>query len=88
MPQEELTVKFFMNGNGAALIRNSVDFGRLINSWMADRGLYQAQRERFLKLRYEDYPTVVAEELVNLAQEVSGTSLQPGPFPPKVRKAR
>ncbi len=86
MPQEELTVKFFRNGDGAALISNATDFSRLIDSWMADRGNYERQRQNFLKLRYEENPTVVIEELVDLAQQASGTALKPGPFPPKPRK--
>jgi processive 1,2-diacylglycerol beta-glucosyltransferase len=86
MPQEELTVKFFRNGDGAALINNAADFGRLISSWMENRGSYERLRENFLKLRYEEDPTVVIQELVDLAQEASGTKLLPGPFPPKPRK--
>jgi processive 1,2-diacylglycerol beta-glucosyltransferase len=88
MPQEELTVKFFRNGGGAELISNATDFGLVINSWMTDRGNYDRLRERFLKLRYEENPTVVIEELVDLAQEASGTAIKPGPFPPKPRKGR
>ena len=88
MPQEELTVKFFRNGDGAALISNATGFGRLINSWMKNRGVYGRLRENFLKLRYEENPTVVIEELVDLAQQASGTSLKPGQFPPKPRKTR
>ncbi len=87
MPQEELTVKFFRNGGGAAIIGNAGDFGELIDSWMRDRSNYERLRANFLRLRYEEDPTVVVTELVDLAQEVSGTSLQPGPFPPKPRKA-
>ncbi|HVT71796.1 MAG TPA: glycosyltransferase [Lacunisphaera sp.] len=87
MPQEELTVKFFRNGGGAELVANGPEFGRLINSWMSDRSRYDELRDRFLRLRYEENPTVLIEEMVNLAQEVSGTALKPGAFPPKPRKA-
>ena len=86
MPQEELTVKFFRNGDGAELISNAADLGRIIEAWMADRGSYDSLRGRFLKLRYEEDPTVVIKELIDLAQEVAGTSIEPGPFPPKPRK--
>jgi processive 1,2-diacylglycerol beta-glucosyltransferase len=88
MPQEELTVKFFRNGEGAALVGNPAEFGRLIDSWMADRGVYDRLRANFLKLRYEEDTTVLITELVDLAQQASGTALKPGPFPPKPRKAR
>ncbi|MDB6114779.1 MAG: ugtP 1 [Lacunisphaera sp.] len=86
MPQEELTVKFFRNGDGAALIANADDFARLVGSWMKDRRAYGQLRDNFLKLRYEENPTVVVQELVDLAQEVSDTKLQPGPFPPRPRR--
>jgi processive 1,2-diacylglycerol beta-glucosyltransferase len=86
MPQEELTVKFFHRGAGVELITNAADFGHLIHDWMADRGRYERLRENFLKLRYEETPAVLIAELVDLAQEVTGTSIKPGPFPPKPRK--
>lgn len=86
MPQESLTVKFFSRGAGVELIRQAEDLGRIIGRWMADRSAYLQLRENFLKLRYEEDPTVVITELVNLAQEVSHTNYQPGPFPPKPRK--
>jgi processive 1,2-diacylglycerol beta-glucosyltransferase len=86
MPQEELTVKFFRNGDGAELIANAVDFEAVIASWMGDRDNYERLRANFLKLRYEEDPTTVIRELVDLAQEASGTHLQAGPFPPKPRK--
>jgi processive 1,2-diacylglycerol beta-glucosyltransferase len=87
MPQEELTVKFFNRGAGVALIHNAADFGRIIGGWLADRARYDRFRDNFLKLRYEEDPTLVITELVNLAQEASGTHYQPGPFPPKPRLA-
>lgn len=36
-------------------------------------------------MRYEEPPIVIIEELINLAQGVSGTQLKPGPFPLKPR---
>lgn len=87
MPQEALTVKFFQRGAGTELIAGAQDFARIIERWMGDRREYKRMRADFLKLRYEENPIVVIEELVDLAQEVSGTRLKPGPFPPKPRKA-
>ena len=86
MPQEELTVKYFRNGSGAELIGNAADFERVISSWMENRRSYDRLRANFLKLRYDEDPTLVVRELVDLAQEASGTALAPGPFPPKPRK--
>lgn len=87
MPQESLTVKFFKNGAGAELIEHPLDLGRIIEGWMIYPESYHRYRNDFLRLRYEEDPTMVITELVNLAQEVSHTSYQPGPFPPKPRKA-
>jgi processive 1,2-diacylglycerol beta-glucosyltransferase len=86
MPQEELTVKYFRNGAGAELIGNAADFGRVLDTWMDTPRSYDRLRANFLKLRYDEDPTLVIRELVDLAQEASGTELQPGPFPPKPRK--
>jgi processive 1,2-diacylglycerol beta-glucosyltransferase len=87
MPQEALTVKFFQRGAGVALIANATDFAAVIDRWMQDRREYKRMRADFLKLRYEENPVGVIEELVDLAQQASGTKLKPGPFPPKPRKA-
>jgi len=86
MPQEELTVKFFQRGAEVPRIGNAADFGRLIDSWMSYPPGYERLRDKFLQLRYEEDPTIVIRELVDLAQEASHTALQPGPFPPKARK--
>ncbi|MBL9216642.1 MAG: glycosyltransferase [Opitutaceae bacterium] len=86
MPQEKLTVKFFRNGAGMDLIASAADFGRIIDGWMADRATYERRRQSFLNLRYEEDPTLVIRELVDLAQEAAGTALPAGPFPPRPRK--
>jgi processive 1,2-diacylglycerol beta-glucosyltransferase len=86
MPQEELTVKFFRNAEGAELIRDADDFAAIIAAWMEQPETYRALRERFLALRYDEDPTVVVTELVELAQQASGTQLTPRPFPPPQRK--
>ncbi|MSU18530.1 MAG: glycosyltransferase [Lacunisphaera sp.] len=83
MPQEELTVKFFQRGAGVERINNAADFETIIAAWMADRSVYDRLRHNFLKLRYEETPTVLITELVDLAQQVAGTSIKPRPFSPK-----
>ena len=88
MPQEELTWKFFQRGADVQRIANAAEFGRLIESWMSYPPTYESLRARFLQLRYDENPTVVIQELVDLAQEASGTKLKPGAFPPKVRQSR
>jgi processive 1,2-diacylglycerol beta-glucosyltransferase len=83
MPQEKLTWKFFHNGAGAEKVENAGDFAELIDRWMSQPSEYEQYRDRFLSLRYEEDPTVVVEELVNLAGEAAGVSLKKLPFPPK-----
>jgi processive 1,2-diacylglycerol beta-glucosyltransferase len=82
MPQEQLTWKFFRNGAASEKIENVADFARLIDTWMTQPDAYQAARENFLKLRYVEDPTVLIDELVNLANEVARAKLKRRVFPP------
>lgn len=82
MPQESLTWKFFRNGAGSEKIESGPDFARLVDRWMADPGAFAAAREKFLRLRYEENPTVLIDELVALANAVAGVRLARQPFPP------
>jgi len=82
MPQESLTWKFFRNGAHSEKIERVGDFTRLIDQWMADPASYAAYLKAFLQLRYEEDPTVVIDELVELAGEVNGPKLARRPFPP------
>jgi processive 1,2-diacylglycerol beta-glucosyltransferase len=83
MPQEELTWKFFRNGAACEKIENAADFARLIDTWLADPAAYARVRENFLKLRYEEDPTILIDELVALANEAAGEKpLKRRPFPP------
>jgi processive 1,2-diacylglycerol beta-glucosyltransferase len=82
MPQEELTWKFFHNGAGSELIESATDFAAIINRWMAQPAEYARARQRFLALRYEEDPTLLIDELVDLANEVAQLPLTRQPFPP------
>jgi len=83
MPQEELTWKFFRNGANSPKIEDASDFAHLIDDWMANPAVYAAVRENFLKLRYEEDPTILIDELVALANEAAGEkTLRRRPFPP------
>lgn len=82
MPQEELTWKFFRNGAASAKVEGEADFAHLIDRWMRDPTGYATARENFLKLRYEEDPTLLIEEVVGLANEVAPIKLQSLPFPP------
>ena len=82
MPQERLTWKFFRNGAASEKIENAADFARIIDRWMGDQAAYAGVRENFLKLRYEEDPTVLIDELVALGNEVGHAKLKRRPFPP------
>jgi processive 1,2-diacylglycerol beta-glucosyltransferase len=82
MPQEELTWKFFRNGAGCPKVESAVDFEKLVDSWMTKYATYRRLRDDFLKLRYEEDPTTVIDEVVGLANEVAGVSLTRAVFPP------
>lgn len=82
MPQESLTVKYFRNGGGAAIIEKAADFKALIDEWMADPASYEALKENFLRLRYDENPVVLIDEIVGLAQDVAGVKIRRRPWPP------
>ena len=82
MPQEQLTWKFFRNGGGSEKIENPADFQRLIGAWLTRPEAYARVRENFLKLRYEEDPTLLIDELIGLGNEVAGAPLRRRPFPP------
>ena len=82
MPQERLTWKFFRNGAACEKIEDPADFTRIIDTWMSDPGSYAQVRSHFLRLRHEEDPTIVIEELVGLANAVAGAPLRRRPFPP------
>jgi len=82
MPQERLTWKFFRNGAASEKIEDAADFARIIDRWMANAETYGHVRENFLKLRYEEDPTVIIDEVVALANEVARAKLKRRVFPP------
>lgn len=83
MPQERLTWKFFRNGADSPKIETVNDFRVIINRWMADPQRYLDARKAFLELRYVEDPTLVIDELVELANEVAGINLPRQKFPPE-----
>lgn len=80
MPQEKLTWKFFRNGGAAEKIESAAEFSALLDRWMADPAIFARERENFLKLRYEEDPTIVIDELVGLAAQAAGVELTRYPF--------
>jgi processive 1,2-diacylglycerol beta-glucosyltransferase len=80
MPQERLTWKFFRNGAGSEKIESAEDFERILIAWMQDRRRFDDYRRAFLGLRYEEDPTLLIDEIVNLAAEAAGVRLERRPF--------
>jgi processive 1,2-diacylglycerol beta-glucosyltransferase len=71
MPQEELTWKYLRNAAASEKIENGADFERLIELWMREPSTYIQMVENFMKLRYEEDPTILIDEVVALAASVS-----------------
>jgi len=82
MPQERLTWKFFHNGAASETIETAAEFAAIISRWIRDPEAYRAARKDFLDLRYDEDPTLLIDEIVELANEVEGATLDRKPFPP------
>lgn len=82
MPQEELTWKFFRNGASSPKIERASDFAAIIGRWLEDPKTYDIAYQNFLHLRYEEDPTLLIDEVVNLANQVAGAKLRRQAFPP------
>jgi processive 1,2-diacylglycerol beta-glucosyltransferase len=80
MPQEKLTWKFFHNGAASHKIENAREFSEILDEWIERPHTYAAEREKFLRLRYEEDPTILIDELVNLANEPVNAKLRRRPF--------
>jgi len=48
---------------------------------MADPASYARSRKNFLRLRYEEDPTILIDELVQLAEQAAGVGITRYPFP-------
>ena len=81
MPQEELTWKFFRNGANSPKIGSAAEFAALLDKWMDEPAAYPKVREQFVRLRYEEDPTIVIDELVGLANATQRVKLRRLTFP-------
>ena len=82
MPQEELTWKYLRNGAASDKIESGRDFERIIGAWLSDPEAYIRMRDNFLRLRSEEDPTTLIDELVGLAASVSEEKPVRLPFRP------
>jgi len=81
MPQEELTWKYLRNGAASDKVESAADFERIIGAWLSDPTVYARVRQNFLRLRYEEDPTILIGELVGLANEAAKAEITARPFP-------
>lgn len=83
MPQEKLTWKYFRVGAQSPKIESAAEFRALMERWLGSPETYVEAREAFLRLQYHEDPTIVIEELVELARDAAGVGpLRRWPFPP------
>jgi len=75
MPQERLTVKFFTQDEASEVISRPGDLERLLKRWSDHPSDFRTLKERFCNLRYDEDPTLVIKELVELAREAATTKV-------------
>lgn len=70
MPQELLTIKYFLQKRAAIKMTVPADLRRALEHWRRDFSHYEELRTRFIALRFEEEPSHLIHELVALAREV------------------
>ena len=75
MPQERLTVKFFTQDNASEVITKAEDLERILRGWLENPVSYREMKDRFCSLRYDEDPTLVIKELVELAQAAATATI-------------
>lgn len=81
MPQEKLTWKFFRNGARSQKIETATEFEPVIDNWMGDLGSFERYRADFVAMQYPNDQTELIEDIIELAEEVSGTKAPRFSFP-------
>lgn len=69
MPQEKLTVKYFMQDNAAAKVTTPKEFESLLMKWSRFPERFRALRRRFKTMKFQDRPSEAIYDLVDLAHE-------------------
>ncbi len=69
MPQEKLTVKYFLQDRAAALVSKASDLDKLLMSWSRFPDQFGELKKRFRAMRFKDRPSEVIYDLVDLAHE-------------------
>jgi processive 1,2-diacylglycerol beta-glucosyltransferase len=71
MPQEKLTVKYFMQDDAAVKVSTAEDFEALLADWFRSSGKFTELKRRFSKMRFKDDPRDTVRLLVELAREAA-----------------
>ena len=74
MPQERLTLRYFLKHRAAELIRNEREFEEKIRRWVNFSGDYLECRNNILSLRRDDSPEVMVQNLVGSSLRIYGNS--------------
>jgi len=69
MPQEKLTVKYFLQDDAAEIISNSSDLEKLLMNWSRFPNRFSQLKNRFKRMRFKDRPSEAIYDLVDLAHE-------------------
>ncbi|MEM9159352.1 MAG: glycosyltransferase [Verrucomicrobiota bacterium] len=72
MPQEKLSVKYYMQDNAASRIAKPADLESLLAEWYRSPEKFREMKERFSGKKFSDEPGQAITELVELAREASG----------------
>lgn len=70
MPQERLTLKFFVGHRAAPVVRTARDLAKLMDQWYPRCEAYQENRRRLLALRIHETPQAFVHGLVQRAESV------------------
>lgn len=71
MPQEKLTVKYFMQDNAAVKISKPEDLEKLLGDWYRSPEKFSELKARFASMRFKDDPRDTVRLLVELAREAA-----------------
>ena len=70
MPQERLTINYFLRHNAAIMIKTPADFQRIVIRWMEVFQSYRKVKENLNSLSINDDPRTLVNEIVDLAKLV------------------
>jgi len=77
MPQEKLTVKYFMQDHSAVKISKPKEFESLLMNWSRFPERFRALRRRFRAMKFEGRPSEAIYDLVDLAHEALPAAERP-----------